>query len=493
VLEELPALARSIHADRAEGANRRSRGQLFLDAEAVLLGQVARLGPSTSVEERLSLGVQSLRAFDRAGIGREDLSIERGSDQMIRTAATAAAVGVTLIDSDKVGIPAVKAVTRSVRGAALLPYWMVFGLTLSGSAARFLALLTLAIGGVAVGIALVAGAPAWVTALGVAALLTAFGFAALRTGTLLHGLVLLAPVLPLTVFAGFRWADGDADNAAGMVIGAALVVLGLIVLGAMGVPNRTPPAVMSDWTAKVVTRLGFRPPASFSQSRFGLTVGVTVALCLAVAVVAWLITRYDEDIAAQLVEWWDALGAASGRTIGLVLLVLLGLAAVVGGLLSSSGARSLQRWQVSLTGTAPRFRRQRTTHPAALTASWAWFYGVVFSVLAVAIAFGGVSQMWARLVVFTATPFALVLLGIVTWWPTMRARRDIEARLAPFFTALRSQDARVPDAEVAARLAQDELAYSFLVRVDNPDTPTERVALTFRGSTLAGTTVSRPI
>ncbi|MBM7786308.1 patatin-like protein [Tenggerimyces flavus] len=492
VLEELPALARAIHADRAEGANRRSRGQLFLDSEAVLLGQVSRLNHATAASERLSLGVQALRAFDRAGIGREDLSIERGSDQMIRTAATAAAVGVTLLDSDKVGIPAVKAVTRSVRGASLLPYWMVFGLTLSGSAARFVALLVLAFGGISLSVALVAGAPGWVTALGVAALLTTFGFAALRTGTLLHGLVLLAPVLPLTVYAGFRWADDDTGNAAGIVIGAALVVVGFVVLGMLGVPSRTPPAVMSDLTAKLVTRLGFQPPVSFTRTRLGLTAAAVVVLCALVAVIAWLITRYDEDIAAQFVEWWNALGSASGRSIGLVLLVLLGIAVALGGLAASSGSRSLQRWQVSLTGIAPRFRRQRTSHPAALTSSWGWLYGVVFAVIAVAIAFGGVSQPWARLVVFTATPFALVLLAIVTWWPTMRARKDIEARLKPYLVALKNADGRVSESDVALRLAEDELAYSFLVRVDNPDTATERIALTYRGSTMAGTT-PRPI
>ncbi|MGH2968888.1 MAG: hypothetical protein ACRDK0_07475, partial [Solirubrobacteraceae bacterium] len=462
--------------------------------EDELLKQVEaeRLDPSPSAGKRLSLGVQALRAFDRAGIGREDLSIERGSDQMIRTAATAAAVGVTLLDSDKVGIPAVKAVTRSVRGASLLPYWMVFGLTLSGSAARFLALLVLAIGGVALGIALVAGAPGWVTAIGVAALLTAFGFAALRTGTLLHGLVLLAPVLPLTVFAAFRWADGGSGDAAGTVVAAALVVGGLIVLGMMGVPNRTPPAVVSDWTEKLVTRLGFQSPESFTRSRHWLTTGAVVVACLLVALVAWLVTRFDDAIGAQLVEWWNDFGSASARTIGLVLLGVLGLAAIAGALAASSGSRSLQRWQVSLTGEAAQFQRQRTTHPAALTSSWGWLYGVVFAVIAVAIGFGGVSQTWARLVVFTATPFALVLLGFVTWWPTMRARREIEAGLAPYFERLRASEVRAPDSEIARQLAQDELAYSFLVRVDNPATSTERVALTWRGSTLAGTTARRP-
>ena len=71
--------------------------------------------PELSPQDR----VAALAALDRAGIGREPLNQEGASDQMIRTATTAAAVAATVADSEQSGLTAAKPVTRALRGAAV--------------------------------------------------------------------------------------------------------------------------------------------------------------------------------------------------------------------------------------------------------------------------------------------------------------------------------------------------------------------------------------
>ena len=135
--QEMPALARGIRADRIDGANPRSNGELLLAEQEKLLDRLTlRLDRGTEAHdltaEDLSDATAALKAFDRAGVGRESLLQEGTSDQMIRTATSTAAVAVTLIDSDASGFSAAKPVTRSLRGGMLLPYWVITGLSAGG-------------------------------------------------------------------------------------------------------------------------------------------------------------------------------------------------------------------------------------------------------------------------------------------------------------------------------------------------------------------------
>ncbi|SMD23212.1 patatin-like protein [Lentzea albidocapillata] len=116
ICEELPRLRAAIIADRGDGADRRSRGELFLEEHADLLRRL-----EYPQEHTVTLGMSALNAFDRAGIGREPLTQEAASDQMIRTAATAAAVAVTVADSERSGLAAVRPVTRVLRGCRPAP------------------------------------------------------------------------------------------------------------------------------------------------------------------------------------------------------------------------------------------------------------------------------------------------------------------------------------------------------------------------------------
>ena len=103
VPEEVAALASAVREDRADGANPRSRGELFLAAEEPLLTRLEkrrREGSPVSGKDRAAL----LAAFDRAGVGREPLADETSSDLMIRSASTAGAVSATVLDSPSSGL-----------------------------------------------------------------------------------------------------------------------------------------------------------------------------------------------------------------------------------------------------------------------------------------------------------------------------------------------------------------------------------------------------
>ena len=187
-------------------------------------------------ERRIDVGVRALAAFDAAGIGRESLEQEATSDQLIRTTATAAATTSTLLDSDRSGLGRVaKPVTRTLRGAMLLPNWVITGLTAGGAAARALTFAGLTVGGVLLTLSLLgllgSASPAGAL-LGVGAVLCALGYAAMRSGTLLYGLVLLAPVSPL-VAVGLTDVLGDTEEAtvrAASTVGGVLALVLALVL-----------------------------------------------------------------------------------------------------------------------------------------------------------------------------------------------------------------------------------------------------------------------
>jgi hypothetical protein len=114
ITEELPAIASAIEVDATEGAHRRSMGQVLLAQHKDLLGRLgelpSRIGDddARTHERRLELGLLALRAFDRAGIGREPLAQEGASDQIIRTSTTAASVAVSVLDGERSGLAAAK-------------------------------------------------------------------------------------------------------------------------------------------------------------------------------------------------------------------------------------------------------------------------------------------------------------------------------------------------------------------------------------------------
>lgn len=427
ICEELPRLRAAIIADRGDGADKRSRGELFLEEHADLLRRL-----EYPQEHTVSLGMSALTAFDRAGIGREPLTQEAASDQMIRTAATAAAVAVTVADSERSGLAAARPVTRTLRGAALLPYWTITGLTRGGNLAKFLGLLGLAVGGALVVMALFGVLPTWAAgpgaAIGAASLLAAFGYAALRSGTLLHGLVLLSPVIPLVAIAVDRLPDNRAEITTGTVTvaGVAIVVTALLVLGSLPAPIRTPLAVLADFRPLEIVKRRWKQ----------------AAVLLVAAAGVWAIWQFELHTRPWLVIPMSVLCGAFGIWMAL------------------SGGKSLQRWRrvEGVWGT------ERAEPPAAATAGWAVIYGLGYLALADVLLVLRPSGWGWQAVIGTALAFGLTLLLITSWYvPQVERRRIREQLVTEAIPAIYPDGCDVP-AVLRERLEGHASLYRFLIK-----------------------------
>ena len=439
-IEELPAIGRGVLADVNEGGNPRSRGVLFRQQNAVLLERLADRAPQLPAGEPLSvddvdLGMRALEAFDRAGIGREPLAEEGSSDQMIRTATTAAAVGVTVLDGERSGLGAVKPVTRALRGLMLLPYWVVTGLAASGGIAGVLALLGLSLGAVALALSLFGVLGAWAGTLGAGALLTAFGYAALRTGTMLHGVVLLTPVVPLLAFALQRAQDAGADPTGTSGVWTVAVVLalavGLMVLGSLPAPVDTPGRVLIRRKRSVV-----------------LVVAALLLLAMAAVVLVLLWRQLADVVAAWHERPWIVLGGCSA-------LVLAG--AVSAGWVG----RSLDVAEWDGAADPPAWRWRDVPHPAEVTAKWAVVYGGAYLGALTALVWWWRpewTQSWAwTSLLLTCATFGLVLVLAVPVLGPLAARRRVRRAAAAAQAAGGS--------DVARLLVARGLTYRFLVDI----------------------------
>jgi patatin-related protein len=442
---EVGRLAAAIREDHTDGANPRSRGELFLAAEGPLLARVETArhdGAPVSGTDRAAL----LAAFDRAGVGREPLADETSSDLMIRSATTAGAVGATVLDSPASGLAAVRPVTRLVRGAMLVLHWTIVGLTSRGVVPRMLALLGLSIGGILLIASLFGALPdSWAgpaAMIGWSCLLAAFAFGALRTGTLLHGLVLLSPIVPLLTFAftGAGRSDQSTSTTSALQGGLTLVAMvgvavALLVLGSL------PAAYGSVWLAlgSLADRRGVVHQDTRGRGRLTrLTVGtsrraqgllrslpevvkplVVVALP---ALLAWWIVRVGvSTVAVWIVEQrvWLLAGAVACLVVGAVAALYLG----------------------DLLRPVTRVRREGVSElewdygplvaSAGVNASWSWLYGAGYFVVAFAVTWLGLeaaSPAWVVALVVTALVLGVALtLGMPLVAPPL-AIRGLERR-----------------------------------------------------------------
>ncbi|MBU2662635.1 patatin-like protein [Actinoplanes bogorensis] len=448
--EELPPLARAIRTDQKDGGNPRSRGVQFLSANEKLLETLSRPDPPAA------LGIEALAAFDRAGIGHETLGEEAASDRLLRTTVEAASVAVTVLDSGRSGLPVLKPVTRAVRGAALLPYFAIRGVTGGGGVAKFLALLGFSLGGFLVVLALLGSLPAWASgpaaAAGAGALLGAFAYGALRTGTMLHGVVLLAPVVPLVVYALTDVGNKgqDAQRGASVVLLVAVAALSLIILGSL---PAVPPSPAVVFRRQLVRAWSRRRP---------MLVGAAVVAALAAAIVfgvpavsGWLADQEPADL---------VVGAA--LTTGVVLVVMIGLAWVLG--------RRLGTW----VETDGAYRTQFTVHPSGSAAGWSIVYAVVFLLAAIALVRWAKADTWRDTepwmiaATVTAVVFATVLMLVVPWFAPWSACRRIGRTLVSEATPqiYRAPPPRPTEEALILRLQYTGRAYRYLLCTDDART-----------------------
>ena len=498
---ELPALAAAIRADRVDGANPRSRGETFLLEHQDLLTRLsAPNNPPVTPDDR----IESLAAFDRAGIGREPWSEETSSDLTIRAATTAAAVAATVVDSDRSGLAAVKPVTRLLRGAMLLPFWTVTGLTSRSVLPRTLALLGLSFGAALLALALFGVLPGGLagpaTAVGMSALLVAFAYGAMRSGTMLHGLVLLTPVVALVAYAVNKARGADtADLSAQQGVATMAVVLGLslslIVLGSM------PAATGSVWAA--LDRLANRTRVPAVKSKRGFKRGVGSAVRRTEGVLRAISNALPSALliaGVAALGWWLATsstvpGVRFVRDHALLLAAASVLLVVASGAWAFWRGRCLQLLRVSGADKQREWTYAVLTDPAGAAAGWSVVYGAAYLVLAAVLVSDPsdvLSTLWGRALLATSVVLAGLLLAVVPVWLPLaalvraerrevaRAREVAAFELPPEDVAVHADAAVTASRGFATDLVVRGSAYRSLVR-DRPGDDKRQPSLTPRG------------
>lgn len=440
VPSELPALAGAVRADGVEGANARSYGEVFVKEHELLLTRLDRHirgeSPELSPQDRIA----ALAAFDRAGIGREPLNQEGASDQMIRTATTAAAVAATVADSEQSGLTAAKPVTRALRGVMLLPFWVVTGLTGKGMLARSFSVLALAIGAVFLSLALLGALPAGMSgpaaAVGASAVLAAFAIGALRSGTMLHGLVLLTPIVPLIVFAVdlARTEDGQEAAAAARGVSTLLIVIALAI--ALMVLGSLPATTGSVFAA--LDRLADGQHIPRIENASGTTRGFLQAgrrilgLLMTAAGLAFQVGLIIAVVA--LVTWiartgWESIAARASSINGwLIAAAALALVLIGGGIAWTQGRQLqvLRRQRADLE----KWEYQPVAHPAGASAGWAVLYGAGYLVLAAVLSTrdSWLDLIWVRALIAISVVLGVLLILVVPLWVPIRALLRITDR-----------------------------------------------------------------
>ncbi|WP_165961018.1 patatin-like protein [Actinocrispum wychmicini] len=441
VLQELPEVRRAVLADGVDGASTRSNSARFVKQYASLVDQIEHLPAGQELSAHtVDIGLKALQAFDRAGIGREPLGEEAASDQMIRTAASAAATAITVVDSDKLGVKAARPVTRSLRGLVLLPYWTILGLTRGGQLARFLGQFGLAAGGLLLVLAVLGALPDWAetpgAAVGAGAVLAAFGYSALRTGSMLHGLVLLSPGVTMVTYGATEATKATGRGMAGLV-GIVLFVAALLLIGSLPGATLTPMGGLAKLKRNFV-------PWVKAKHWLGPLAGLAIIAACVGIVLSGVLAFLNHNQALVV-------GVAAGIV-------------VASGVFSYFSGRTLRTWQQEPgkdTWTDPP-----TQDPAASAATWAVVYGGCYVAAAIGLSFvapetpfsgawWSVAPWWAKAAMATAIAFAAVLLLVVPWYVPWRARAEVRHKLInEAGPAVYKKDDRASLATVEAKLCQ---------------------------------------
>jgi patatin-related protein len=454
VPEDLPALLAAIRGDEADGASTRSRGQLLVKADAAFLDgvstKVRKGSPLTQAEK-----TETLAAFDRAGVGRETLTSEASSDLMIRSVTTAAAVAATTLDSPRSGLGALRLVTRTLRGLMLVVYWGVVGLTSHG-VARALATLGLALGGVLVVLSLFGALPAAVsgpaTAIGFGVLILGFSFGAMRSGTVLHGLVLLTPLVPLVAEAITRAREdtaktGGAAQGATVVIAVVVLSLGLMLLGSIPAVMGSPYAALGS----LARRAGVPPPepprsgtwAHLAEGIWWRLRGISRYLDIALPRLALALAPFGLAVWVTSSGWDRVFATLQDHfTLCLVVGIVLSVSGIV---IAGVTAFALQQLAEDRSGEKISWAFGRVAHPVGVQVGWSALYGIVYTALALALirdAWGWQSRTWAQALCAFAIVAGVVLTVVVPialpfWAIRAAARLELErARTTAAFVAV---------------------------------------------------------
>lgn len=443
VPSDIGALVAAIKADAVDGSNSRAHGQFFLEQNSDLLSRVTQTVDQAGVDQ-VEPGDRAklLTAFDRAGIGREPLKDEVSSDLLLRSATTAAAVGATALDSPRSGLGALRPVTRAIRGAMLVVFWAMTGLTAKAVIARSLALLGLAFGAVLVVLSVFGALPSAISApasaIGASLLLLGFCYGALRSGTMLHGLVLLTPIVPLVAdaFQRLRMAPESAGAQAThglLVVGAiVLLALGLMLLGSLPASVASPYAVLGN----LATRMGVPQIAQPSDTLVGHLLEGSLrrakGLWIYVVRLGWRLFAIG---VLFLLGWWVVTAGWNDLYWSLrdhwALCVVVGVAlALVGVAGAAYTGFALQTLSEDRSASRLSWRFLRVAHPAGVQAGWSALYGIVYLAVGLLIVrdpFGWRGSLWAQSLCAVCLLLGIVLTLVVPFVVPLWALGEVKA------------------------------------------------------------------
>lgn len=235
--EELGELAAAVEIDSSNGADKASNGAVF----ARTFHREA--GPTGMPPQK------SLELFANAGIGRETILQEKGTDLFAATASRTAAVMTAVANTPK--IPAVRAIFRPVRGLTLLLYSMVYGSVVGSRFGAWAVNAVLAAGGALLAVALLTqSVPDILKIIAAAIVIAGLALAALRSGMLTLAVILGLPLAALTAYALSRDKLAEYWDLLVERQASILTVVGLVIaLGALGYV-RNPP-----WLQRLAARL----------------------------------------------------------------------------------------------------------------------------------------------------------------------------------------------------------------------------------------------
>ena len=226
VVEEIPAVAAAVAADRAGGAASHSLGS---DWERQFPA-----GKPLTVE-------QAVAAFMECPVGRETIEREIGSDRFTKVSTKGAAVTGSVLGGALPGVTVLKPPLAMIRGLLLTLYLLGRGITESSKTGTFLVALTLAVGGALVAVyALGTHVPGLLLLLGSTILIAGVFLAVLRKTT--AQIALAAAIFFGSAFAYYlvrmwggrpSWVDPLAA-----VVAVVLMAFGATALGWSG--KRTP-------------------------------------------------------------------------------------------------------------------------------------------------------------------------------------------------------------------------------------------------------------
>ncbi len=472
--DELPELVHAVEQDLREGANPRARGAVAVQRNS----STFLAAPAADAAGRAA----ALKAFATSGIGSEAISDEASSDRLIQTASTAAAVAVSVADGESSGLQFAKPVTRGLRGAALLPHWIIRGLTGEGTIGRGLAILALAAGGAMLALALLGYGPGWFAAVGAGAVLGAFAYGAMRSGTILHGVVLLVPGLTLLAWVGLQRTGGTTvggplvgrgASGVGTLLGILALMAGLIILGSLRPPVPSPLAWADSRRTQVATFviLVVLATALLAPDARAELVGSLTAIADYLGFLA-------SAAASFLPEGWVELLTGGGLLVASVVAYL-----ALGWWLALHVGRQwrLVIWGPVTPGAQPGWHEARVEHPTGTTAGWAWVYAALLtSTSLLLLAWFGFqwppdSAAAAQAFLLAAGVIAVLLAVPVPWYLHQRTRGEVDRQaIAVLRRGVPALPAPDEESQALAKLFAAGLNYSYLVRprhVQEPGTP----------------------